>query len=74
MDKNCQSVSYTLELGMNLQPATQITFSLPMQAFPETQSAETAHGKWFHLKILQIKNILIIKFVLAALQYVFSYL
>lgn len=57
---------------MNLQPATQTTFSLPKQAFPETQAAETAHGKWLHLKILQIKTILIIKFVLAALQYMFS--
>lgn len=58
--------------GMNLHPATQITFSLPKQAFPETQAAETTHGKWLHLKILRIKTILIIKFVVAALQYMFS--
>lgn len=38
----------------------------------DTVAAETAYGKWLHLKILQIKTSLLIKFVLAALRYVFT--
>lgn len=39
---------------LNLQPPIQTAFTLSMQGFPGTQSAKTAHGKWFHHKLRQI--------------------